>query len=139
MPARERQILRLRYGEGLLIREVAAKLQVSPPRIWQLLRRAEYRLARRIVYPDLDPLHRFDRRRRVPSSFVPSLAKPPERRPPIQWHWTSEPGPPVVLAPFGTLGDIIDALDPYPLEEKTRLLECALESLEQGISKRGAR
>ncbi len=129
MPGRERLLLKLRYGDRLLMREIGERLQISTTRVRALLMRAEYRLARRIVYPGLDPLHRFDRRK-VPSNYVPPAAPdPPERRPPRTLHWTSEPGPPVALAPFGTLGDIIEMLEPHTKAQRRNLVNRALEAL----------
>jgi DNA-directed RNA polymerase specialized sigma24 family protein len=131
MPERERQLLELRYGEGLLMREVAARLQISTARVAQLLARAEYRLARRVVYPGLDVMQRFEKRE-VPSGLA--LGEEPPRAPrtgpmTVRLYESRDPVP--TQAPLGSLEDLLSALDRFPLEQRAELLQRASERILQ--------
>lgn len=77
LPARDREILQLRYFEDVPAKEIAAKLGVSEARVSQLHARATTALRRALVALDE---RRSDRRSMVPVSMVPG--GPPSFVPP---------------------------------------------------------
>lgn len=139
---REREVLWLRYVEALTYKMIGLRSGFTLNRAVQLCHRGELRLAVAIAHPTWTT-------QQIRSRANRALRQPDELEEPQPADYEPEPPPPLRARrawtatrygrraePFGTLDEILDALHPFPIEEKTRLVEAAVDFWERGITRR---